>query len=339
MRGLAYQFKSVWKDKFCMMSFVLPIIVALALRFSGTVDLSSVAEFHFGVLENELTARTVCWLERYGTVTAYGTQEELVAAVNEPSTNVIGVEACGSGIRTMVSGDEVDIFRQTADTLPVLYEERGEEASVEVTVYKRPDIMAGLQNIFPVMTLIIAMFMGCTFNAMNMIAEKENGVDLINQILPMARGQYMLQKIFVGFAFGCLSSVVTAGICFHLSVQGTLFMLALIILSAFVAALAGLFIGKFSENLMVGVACVKIMLIIFMAVPLLAWLLGGDGVVSILCYLVPSSATFEGMMELAKDGQPEIAKDIFILAAHCIIWFCLYLSIAKGQEKKSGGSG
>lgn len=63
-------------------------------------------------------------------------------------------------------------------------------------------MMAGYQNIFIAITLIVAMFMGCTFNAMNIISEKEDGVALINEILPMTHRQYMMQKIFVGFVFG-----------------------------------------------------------------------------------------------------------------------------------------
>ena len=42
------------------------------------------------------------------------------------------------------------------------------------------------------MTLITAMFMGCTFNAMNIISEKENGVTLVNEILPMTSRQYVI---------------------------------------------------------------------------------------------------------------------------------------------------
>ncbi len=33
----------------------------------------------------------------------------------------------------------------------------------------------------------MAMFMDCMFNAVNMIAEKEDGVALVNEILPMSR--------------------------------------------------------------------------------------------------------------------------------------------------------
>ncbi len=187
MGGLFYQLKSVWKDKFCMMSFFLPIVVAFALNLIGGIDLSSVAEFHFGVVESDLSAQTISWLEQYGSVTTYKTQEELTAAINEPSTYMIGVMIDNDSIQTMVSGDELDLFRQAADTLPALYMERARTEQISVTVLERPDLMEGMQNIFIAITLIVAMFMGCTFNAVNMILEKENGVDFVNQILPMTR--------------------------------------------------------------------------------------------------------------------------------------------------------
>ena len=333
MRGLIYQLKSVWKDKFCMMSFILPIIVAFALNFIGGIDLSPVSEFHFGVLENDLSAQAIVWLERYGSVDIYESQEELITAINEPSTYMIGVKADGDSIQTMVSGDELDLFRQTADTLPALYEGRESAGQISITVLERPDMMAGFQNIFIAMTLIVAMFMGCTFNAMNMITEKENGVDLVNQILPMTQSGYVMQKIFVGFIGGGLSAILTASCYFRLSVWNALLMLVLIILSAFVAALIGLFIGKFTESFMVGVVYIKIVMIIFMAVPLVSYLLGASGLISVFCYFVPSSASFEGIMNLASGDRSMIAKDMFILMAHCIIWFLLYLSISKWQKE------
>lgn len=332
MKGLYYQLKSVWKDKFCMMSFLLPIVVAIALHFIGGIDLSSVAEFHFGVLESDLSVRTISWLERYGSVTVYKTQEELTAAINEPSTYMIGVTSDGDRIQTMVSGDELDLFRQTADTLPALYEGRESTGQISIHILERPDLMAGLQNIFIAMTLMVAMFMGCTFNAMNMIAEKENGIDLVNQVLPMTQSGYVMQKIFIGFIGGCLSAVLTACCYFRLQWGCAILMLVLIMLSAFVAALIGLFIGKFSESLMVGVVYIKIVMIIFMAVPLVSYLLAAGGLTLVLCYFVPSSAAFEGIMNLANSDKSTIARDIFILMAHCFIWFLLYVSISKRQK-------
>ena len=333
MGGLIYQLKSVRKDKFCIMSFLLPLIVAFILNFIGTIDFSTLSEFHFGIVQGDFPTGAISWLERYGSVTEYKTRDDLIAAVNDPSTNFIGVEADSNDIKTMLSGDEMDLWRQTADTLPALYRDYKNAEEITVTILERPDPMEGLQNIFIAATLIVAMFMGCTFNAMNIIEEKESGVALVNQILPMTHSQYIIQKIFVGFVCGGLSAIFTACICFRLSIQSAVFMLTLIILSAFVAALIGLFIGEFAENLMVGVVYIKIVLIIFIAVPLLSYLLGANGLALIFCNLIPSNATFEGIMSLANGTEQIITKDILILMAHCLVWFWLYLAISKCKKK------
>lgn len=294
MKGIRYQLKSVLKDKFCLMTFLLPIIVAAALNFMGSIDMSSLGELHFGALEKDLSPQAVTWLGRYGPVSFYETSEELIAAINEPSTNVIGVKADRASIKMAIVGDELDIFQQTAATLPALYERRADAEQVEVLTLERPDIPESLQGIFIPAVLIVAMFMACTFNAMNIISEKEDGVVFVNEILPMTPSQYVMQKVVVGFLCGSLSSIVTACICFRLSWKNAGMMLALIILSSFVAALIGLFIGRFSGSLMVGVVYIKIVMLLFIAVP-------------ILCALAV------------------VIKDIFILLAHCMGWFLLYV--------------
>ena len=188
--------------------------------------------------------------------------------------------------------------------------------------------MAGFQDMFIAVTLIVAMFMGCTFNAMNMISEKEDGVAFINEILPMTKSQYIMQKLFVGFICGCLSSILTVCICFRLSLQNAALMLVLIVLSAFVAALTGVFIGRASSGLMVGVGYIKIVMLLFIAVPILSFLLEiSQPLLSTVCYLVPSQATFEGIMALSAGSGTAAVKDIFILSVHCLLWFLLYIFI------------
>ena len=336
MRGLCYQLKSVLHDKFCLMTFLLPIIVAAALHFSGRIDMSSLGELQFGILEEELPEEDVAWLEQYGTVTVYGTTEELRDGINEPSTNMIGVTADGEGIQTMVSGDELELFRQTADTLPALYEQRDMAAQKKIRIIERTNVMAGFQDLLFTVTLIVAMFMGCTFNAMNIISEKEDGVALVNGILPMTRSGYMVQKMTVGFVCGCLSSFVTSCICFRLSLQKAGLMLVLILLSAFVSALFGVLIGKFSDGLMVGVVYIKIVMLLFLAVPILCFLVGsGNSFLTAVCYLVPSQAAFEGIMDLAAGNHALAGKDILILAGHCVGWTLVCLAGEGWHRKRS----
>ena len=338
MKGLKYQLKSVLRDKFCLMTFLLPILVAVALNFMGSIDLSSLGELHFGVLENDLPPQTITWLERYGPVTAYGTQEELTAAINEPSTNVIGVKADGDSLKTAISGDELEIFRQAAATLPTLYDRRENAEQTEVQVLDRPDILENFQDIFIPAVLIVAMFMGCTFNAMNIISEKEDGVAFVNEILPMTPSQYIMQKVVVGFLFGSLSSIITACICFQLSWHNWGIMLALIVLSSFVAALIGLFTGKLSEGLMIGVVYIKIIMLVFIAVPIVCALIGVSGPLAVLCNLVPSQPAFDGIMALSAGNTGAAIKDAGILSIHCVVWPALYVLIFTQRKRRAGYS-
>lgn len=335
MKGLKYQLKSVLKDKFCLMTFLLPIMVAVALNFMGSIDLSSLGEHHFGVLENDLSPETITWLERYGPVTVYETRSELTAAVLEPSTNVIGVETDGASIKTTIAGDELDIFRQAAATLPALYEQQEYAEQVEVQILERPDILGSFQGVFIPAVLIVAMFMGCTFNAMNIISEKEDGVAFVNEILPMTPSQYISQKVVVGFLCGSLSSIITAMICFRLSWQNVWIMLILVVLSSFVAALIGLFVGKFSESLMLGVVYIKIVMLLFIAMPIVCALIGVSGPLAVICNLVPSQPAFEGIMALSSESMETAMKDIGILAIHCIAWFALYVLISSQRKKQT----
>jgi hypothetical protein len=203
---------------------------------------------------------------------------------------------------------------------------------------ERPDILESFQDIFIPAVLIVAMFMGCTFNAMNIISEKEDGVAFINEILPMTPSQYIFQKVVVGFLFGSLSSIITACICFQLSWQNFGIMLALIVLSSFVAALIGLFIGKLSEGLMIGVAYIKIVMLVFIAVPIVCALIGVSGPLAVLCNLVPSQPAFDGIMALSAGNTGAAIKDAGILSIHCVVWPALYVLIFTQRKKQAGYS-
>ena len=110
-------------------------------------------------------------------------------------------------------------------------------------------------------------------------------------------------------------------------------MLLLIVLSAFVASLIGLFIGKLSEGLMTGVVYIKIVMLLFLAVPLVCTLIGVSGPLAVICNLVPSQPAFDGIMALSAGNMGTAIKDIGILAIHCVAWFALYVLISTRCKK------
>ena len=91
----------------------------------------------------------------------------------------------------------------------------------------------------------------------------------------------------------CLSSILTAVICCRMPLWEIPLLIILVALSAFVAAVVGLLIGRISEGMLVRA----------------------------ICYLVPSQPAFEGIMGLLEGEVGVTLKDIGILAMHGGGWF------------------
>ncbi|MCC0650527.1 ABC transporter permease, partial [Clostridioides sp. ZZV15-6598] len=218
MIGLRYQLKSIRKDKMCIISFFLPIVMAVLINIVGTIDISSIGELQFGIVKNTLSTQTEQWLSRYGSVEQYQTENHLISEVKNIKTNTIGVVSNGEAIQTIVYGNEINTIKNVAKMLPKIFRLKGDLENTEVTILPKDNVLKEFQNIFIAMILITAMFMGCTFNAMNIISEKEDGISFINEILPQTRSQYIIQKVFIGFLCGCLSSIVTVFICLRISI-------------------------------------------------------------------------------------------------------------------------
>ena len=83
---------------------------------------------------------------------------------------------------------------------------------------------------------------------------------------------------------------------------------------------------------MVGIVYIKIVMILFIGTPLLIYLLGvNTSGIGNLCYIMPSVATFNGIMEIIN-GNVIIIKDIVILAVHCVVWFMIYIILDKKRK-------
>lgn len=336
MKGLKYQLKSIRRDKMCMLTFLLPVIVGIAINLLSGVSFQSMGETAFGVLENNISADTVEWLQSNGTVTQYETLDELREAVNNPSTQMIGVLQTGNAIQTFLSGDELEVNRRIADTLPQIYENRIEQLSFDKTIIPvKTDNNEGLKSLLIVLTLVTAMFMGCTFNAMNIISEKEDGIEFINQVLPTTTKSYVVQKMLLGFIGGSVSTIVTAFICMRIEAVQILPFLLIVLFSAYISALIGLFIGYFSNGLMVGIVYIKMVMILFLAPPIFFYLTVPDNsIIFILSYLIPSSATFYGVMDLLNGQFEKLWPTFIVLLTHAILWSAIYKLIRKRNRIK-----
>ena len=87
---------------------------------------------------------------------------------------------------------------------------------------------------------------------------------------------------------------------------------------------------------MIGVVYIKIVMLLFLAVPLVCALIGVSGPLALICNIVPSQPAFEGIMALSAGSMGTAMKDVGILAIHCIIWFALY--VLSSLDRKMGRS-
>ena len=340
MKGLKYQLKNIRRDKMCIMTFLLPIIAGIVIHLLSGANLQTVSETSFGVLKNDLSQEASAWLQSNGSLTQYETPEELYAAINDPSTQMIGVLKSDDGIRTLLSGDELTMNKVIADTLPQVYAGRTENALYTKTIIPVSENSDGLTSLLIVITLVTAMFMGSTFNAMNIISEKEDGVALINKILPMTTKSYIIQKIILGFTGSTASALITALICMQIKPSQLLPFLLLIILSAYISALMGLFIGHFSEGLLTGIVYIKIIMILFLAPPILFYLtISPQSPLFTLSYLLPSSATFYALMDLLNNQSDHLSINLLILSAHAVLWTITYTLIKTPRHRNCKSAG
>lgn len=320
MGGLWYQIKSIARDKLCILTFLLPIVVGAAINLLSDMDFPAMNQVTFGIVQQDLGAESVAWLEKLGTIAVFSDREALVQAVKEPADSIIGVVRSENSIETMISGDELNIDTEIAGFLPQMYQQRN-VAKADVTIVPQSSSTNGMKALLIAITVVTAAFMGCTYNAMNIIGEKEDGIAYVNQILPMSAGGYILRKIAIGFIGGMVSTIITALICVRMELEQVFLLLLLIVLSALAAAGVGLLIGDAAKELMVGIVWIKAVMILFLALPILSYLIvPRNSVLFWISYLIPSSAAFYGLMDLQSGSGICIAEPAALLA-HCI--FCI----------------
>ncbi len=334
MNGLKYQLKNIRHDKMCILTFLLPVVVGIAISLLSDVSFLSISETSFGIVQNEAADDTAVWLQQSGTVTQYETFDALRNAVNDPSTQMIGVIQVDDTIQTFISGDELEVNRVIADTLPQIYENRTDSLPVERMLIHVETDNEGLKSLLIAITLVTAMFMGCTFNAMSIISEKEEGISFIMQILPMTTQSYVVQKITLGFIGGAASTIVTALICMRIELAQVLPFLMIILLSAYIAALIGLFIGIFANGLMIGIVSIKMVMILFLALPIFFYLIVPDETILFgLSYILPSSATFYGIMDLFNRQFTKLWSALAVLLTHAILLSIVYKLVQMRRTK------
>lgn len=297
MGSMKYQFKLVVKDKMVIISLLLPIIMAVLVYILVHSDLTSAIEIRYGVIVDEIPYGYQEKLEEYGLVSSYPSLEALTTAINDTSTEEIGIVCKNNQIEVMLSGDETTLTKSIAAQMESLLKEDSDQIISKLDILERNNIFQDFKLPLIALTLITAIYMGCVFNTMNMVTEKEDGVKIIYDILPLNEFRYLVQKATLGLVGGILTAMITICILSPTNLASALLCIGIIIISSYIAAVLGLFIGEIAENTMIAIVYLKMILLLFIAVPFVGHMfLANDKVGKIVSYLLPSCVGFDALI-------------------------------------------
>ena len=333
MEGLKYQLKSILKDKMALLSFFLPIVMAVLVNLLSTGSIITATNLRFAIIQNNLPVQKENCLAEYGVVIKCGSEQDLNKIVINPAHETIGVvySKKNDEIKTILSGDETSNIKESAKYISLIVNKPA--FPFNVTLLPKPNATIEFKHLLIALVMVTALFIGCTFNIMNIVSEKENGIDYVNQILPMSFSKYIFQKTFLGFICSFVVSIITAFICLNMS-KNFLGNLLLIALSSFMASIIGLFISRISENLMLAIVYIKIVMIVFIAVPLVVYLFAPDNDLRLLFNVIPSYTVFDGLMKTMNSNSSSVVINIIVLILHCVIWLKVYFNIDKREYNK-----
>ena len=330
LQGIKLQFKSLRRDKMVWVSGLFIIILAVIIRFYGD---GVVIEQSIGYLENQLSSEQVNALEQVAELQAFKEQAMLERYVLDHRTDLIGIlyHAPSDQFRFLLQGNELSTGAEQVAVLNNYLNKRIDVEQVTVEVLENEEDY--VKRLLVTLTILMALFLGAVFNAFNIVAEKEDRIDLVNQILPMSRWKYIIQKSLIGLLASFVLSIITLLI---VTGRGSLLGQAILLLlpGSIMSALLGLYLGLISGEQMEAIVMTKVVLLVFTFVPLIGFLIPEQtGWVKNLFYIFPSYAVFNGILVLTESraGGGVILNSLIILL-HSMVGLWIYYGLSKGTR-------
>lgn len=333
MIALKLQFKNIMRDKFVLMSMLLPIILAIILK-SYTPNVA--IEPQVAILKDNLSNDTIAIIERIAVVEKYSNIVQLESRILETKNEVIGVvfDSATDHFKYMIQGNETTRIKTDLQILASLV--KGDIGLDEVETEILPHDNNDMHCFLITVTVLMALYMGCAFNAFNIVAEKEEGITNINQILPMPINMYIFQKAILGFIGSVIVTTITVLIATH-DINWGLF-LVFSVISSFSASIVGLYLGLISNDLISVIINTKVILLVFLFVPVIGFMMPTDLViVKVLLYLVPSFPIFEGLWAILRDGDiSRMLINTGIVGVHTVLAYLLYYLLSRKNIRSYG---
>lgn len=328
--GLKIQFKTLSKDKMVWVSALFPIILAICIRlFAGNV----VIEQSIGYVENELSSEQIMSLNQFGKLHSFENHSALENYVLDPSSDGIGIlfNDKTHAYEFLLQGNELTIEH---DKLVPLYNYLKDNSAFDTLSF---EVMTNdkdyLKTLLITITILMGLFLGAVFNAFNIVAEKEDNIDILNQVLPMSLGTYIVQKSIIGFIASFILSLITLLIVTGIEIP-IVQTVVLLLMGSALSTLVGLYLGHYSNNQMIVIIMTKVVLLIFTFVPFIGFMIPKElGWIKNLFYIVPSYAVFNGLWALLESQDIRIIMmNSFIILLYSILGLWIYWLINRRSK-------
>lgn len=317
MNGFWYQLKIMVKDKMSIISFLFPIMMILVVNYIEIGPNDNGEKYHFALVSTDKSIENK--LNEYGIVTMCKTEGELNRLVSNHKNDVIGVIFDKNKYNFILSGFESTHIRDISEQLEKIL---NSNIKKEIILIPKVNLVKQFKIFIVSIILVTSLFLGLTFNAMNLISEKEDGVIFINNILPLTSAQYLFQKIMIGYCGSIVITILTGLLSFD-SMDNILKILPIIILGAFVTSIIGSILGKISANLIEAIVYIKVTMVVFISIPLIGYMFTPENIKKYL-NILPSYTFFSGVMGVLN-GSNNIINYTGIMILHCLVWFILYI--------------
>lgn len=325
--ALFIQSKIVLRDKIIIISILLPIFLAIFL----TVDLTDTMtiENQFAVIENNLPVETIDKIKEIATVTEFSSFYELKKRVLVPKDEIIGIVLDSTTeYKYILEGNETTRTLKNLEVIDNFL--KGNNPIDEVNIEFQPNTDNDMKYFLMILTMIIALYMGSTLIAFNIIEEKESGINNINKILPVSAKQFIFYKILNGLLGTIFIISVTGFILVGKSYFPYLFLFSLI--AACCSSSLGLYLGLFSKDLITGIIYTKVILLLFIFIPVIGFIMPNN-IITKFFYLIPTYPIFQGFWSIIKYGDEiGMLKNMAIILAHTIIAYTLYYYISNHKN-------
>lgn len=329
--ALKLQLKNIMRDKFVLVSILLPVVLAIVLK-SYTPNV--VIESQVAILKDNLTDTTINQIESVAVVEQYSDMTQLRNRILDTKNEVVGIVFDdGAGyFEFMLQGNETTRTKTGVQILAGLI--NGEITVAEIQTELLTNDNNDIYYFLMTLTILIALFMGCTFNAFNIVAEKEEGITNIKRILPITLNKDILHKTILGFIGTVVVTLTTISIVLESDIKWWVIIL-FVLVSSFAVSILGLFLGSISKNLISIIVNTKVILLLFIFIPAIGFIMPADlEFIRTIFYLIPSFPMFEGLWAILKDGNIiEMFINTGIVGVQAMLAYLLYLLfLKKGQR-------